>query len=93
MLKLGSIVLSVEAGLQFVVSILSLIVSLVGEYAPILKIAYSNEELLALDTKYVTTTKALAIMHNSGAVVGTFLFLVIIWTGLIQGYKWRSDYF
>ena len=88
MLKFGSFVLSIEAGLQFLVSVLSLLVSLFGKHAPILKMAFTNEELLTLDAKYVTTTKALAIMHNSGAIICTFLCLVIIWTSLIHGQKW-----
>jgi hypothetical protein len=88
MLKIASIILSVEACLQFLVSVLSLIVSLFGKYAPILKMTFTNEELLTLDEKYITTTKALAIMHNAGATIGTFFFLVIIWACLIKGHKW-----
>ena len=88
MLKVGSIILSIEMGLQLLVSVLSLLVSLFGKYAPILKMAFTDEELSTLDAKYIATTKALAIMHNSGAILGTFLFLVIIWTSLISGYKW-----
>jgi len=88
MLKAGSIILSIETGLQFLVSVLSLMVSVFSKYAPILKMAFTDEELSTLDAKYVATTKALAIMHNSGAVLGTFLSLAIIWTSLINGHKW-----
>ncbi len=88
MLKIASIILSVEVGFQFLVSVLSLIVSLIGKYAPILKMTFTNEQLSTLDEKYIATTKALAIMHNTGATIGTFFFLVIIWTSLIQGNKW-----
>ena len=88
MLKIGSIILSIEAGFQFLVSVLSLLVSLFGKYAPIMRMTFTNEELQALDAKYVATTKALAIIHNTGAVCATFLSLVIIWTDLIHGYKW-----
>lgn len=88
MLRVGSVILSIGTGLQFLVSVLSLLISLLGKYAPILRMTFSDEELAALDAKYVATTKALAIMHNSGAVIGTFLSLVIIWTGLIHGHKW-----
>ncbi len=78
MLKIASIILSVEAGFQFLISVLSLIISLVGKYAQILKMTFTNEELLTLDKKYIATTKALAIMHNTGATIGTFFCLVII---------------
>ncbi len=88
MLKIASIILSIETGFQFIVSVLSLIISWIGKYAPILKMTFTDEQLQTLDEKYVITTKALAIMHNTGATISTFFFLVIIWTSLIKGYKW-----
>ena len=88
MLKIAAIILSIEEFFQFLISVISLIISIFGKYAPILRMTFTRDELSALDSKYVATTKALAIMHNSGATISTFLFLVVVWTGLIHGYKW-----
>jgi hypothetical protein len=80
-------VLSIGAGLQFIVSVLSLIVSMAGN-APILKMVFTDDEIAALDTKVLATTKSLAILHNAGAVLGTALTLVIVWTSLVHGQRW-----
>jgi len=64
MLKVACIILSIEEGIQFVVSVLSLIVSVFGKYAPFLRMVFTNEQLHTLDAKYIATTKALAIMPN-----------------------------
>jgi hypothetical protein len=87
MLKTGAIALSIGAGFQCIVSILSLVISIAGN-APILVMVFTNEEISALDAKVIATTKSLAIMHNSGAVLITVASLVIIWTSLYKGYKW-----
>ena len=88
MLKAGCIILTIEGGFQFIVSVLSLAVSIIGKYAPILKMTLTDEEINAIQPKALTTTKALAIMHNSGATLSTFLSIVVVWTGLVHGYKW-----
>ena len=87
MLKAGAIVLSVGAGLQFIVSVLSLVLSIAGN-APILKMVFTDKEIAALDAKVIATTKSLAILHNGGAILGTALVLIIVWSGLIHGHKW-----
>ncbi|MBC8472154.1 MAG: hypothetical protein H8D56_22060 [Planctomycetes bacterium] len=87
MLKAGAIILSIGAGLQCIVSILSLIISIAGN-APMLQMVFTDNEISALDAKVVETTKSLAILHNSGAVLVTLLFLIIIWTSLVSGHKW-----
>ena len=87
MLKTGAIVLSVGIGLQFIVSILSLVLSIAGN-APILKMVFTDKEIAALDARVIATTKSLAILHNGGAVLGIALVLIIVWTGLIHGHKW-----
>jgi hypothetical protein len=87
MLKAGAIVLSIGAGFQFIASILSLIISIVGN-APILSMVFTDKEIAALDTKVIATTKSLAVMNNSGAVLTTVFSLVIIWTSLNSGSKW-----
>jgi hypothetical protein len=87
MLKAGAIVLSIGAGFQCVASILSLIISIVGN-APILSMGLADKEISALDTKVIATTKSLAVMNNSGAVLTTVFSLVIIWTSLTNGSKW-----
>jgi hypothetical protein len=87
MLKAGAIVLSIGAGLQCFASILSLIISIVGN-APILNMVFTDKEISALDTKVIATTKSLAVLNNSGAVLTTVFSLVIIWTSLNNGSKW-----
>jgi hypothetical protein len=87
MLKAGAIVLSIGAGFQCVASTLSLIISIVGN-APILSMGFTDKEISALDTKVIATTKSLAVMNNSGAVLTTVFSLVIIWTSLTNGSKW-----
>lgn len=87
MMKAGAIILSVGAGLQCVASVLSLIISIVGN-APILRMVFTDKEIAALDTKVIAATKSLAILHNGGAVLGTVFVLVIVWTSLINGHKW-----
>lgn len=88
MLKAGCIILTIEEGFQFIVSVLSLAASIIGKYAPILKMTLTDEQINTIDPQALTTTKALAIMHNSGAILCTFLVLVLVWTGLSHGYKW-----
>jgi hypothetical protein len=88
MLKIGSIILSISGGLRLIASVLSLLISLIGKHAPILKMVFTDDEIFTLDSKVIVTTKSLAILHNSGAVICTFLTLIIIWTSLINGYKW-----
>jgi hypothetical protein len=87
MLKAGAIILSIGTGLQCIVSILSLIISIVYN-APILKMVFTENEISSLDTKVIDTTKSLAILHNSGAVIVTLFCLIIIWTSLVNGHKW-----
>jgi len=87
MLRAGAIVLSIGAGFQCIVSIASLIISIVGN-APILRMVLTDKEISALDTKVIMAAKSLAILHNSGAVLGTLMSLIIIWTSLSNGYKW-----
>ena len=87
MLKAGAIVLSIGAGLQCIASILSLIISIVGN-APILNLVFTDKEISALDTKVIATTKSLAVLNNSGAVLTTVFVLVIIWTSLNNGARW-----
>ena len=87
MLKVGAIILSIGAGFQCVISMLSLLISIVG-HAPILKMVFTDKEISALNEKVIATTKSLAILHNSGAVLGTLFFIIIIWTSLINGYRW-----
>ena len=87
MLKAGAIILSIGAGFQCVASILSLIISIVGN-APILSMVFTDKEIATLDTEVIATTKSLAVMNNSGAVLTTVFSLVIIWTSLNNGSKW-----
>ena len=88
MLYAGAIILSIGVAFQCIVSILSLIISIMGKCAPILKMVFTNDEIAVLDNKVISTTKSLVILHNSGAVLGTALFLIIIWTSLVYGYQW-----
>jgi hypothetical protein len=87
MLRAGAIVLSIGAGLQCIVSVLSLLASLAGN-VPILKMVFTDREIAGLDAKVLATTKSLAILHNAGAVLGTALTLIIIWTSRVHGHKW-----
>ena len=61
--------------------------SIIGN-APILKMVFTDQEIATLNAKVIATTKSLAIMHNSEAILGTFIFLIIIWTSLVNGHKW-----
>jgi hypothetical protein len=88
MLRIGCIILSIEGGFQFIVSVISLVASIMGKYAPILKMTLTDNEIEAASPKLLVTTKALTIMHNSGATLLSFIVVVLIWTCLIHGYKW-----
>lgn len=88
MLRIGSVILTVGVGLQFIVSVLSLIASLVSTHAPLMKMVLSEDEIASLDTKVLAATKSLAILHNSGATICTCLTLVLIWTSMINGHRW-----
>jgi hypothetical protein len=87
MLKAGAIVLSIGAGFQCIASVLSLIISIVGN-APILNMVFTGNEISALDAKVIATTKSLAVLNNSGAILATVFSLVIIWTSLNNGSRW-----
>ena len=88
MLKAGAIILSIGTGFQCIVSVLSLVFSFISSYAPILKMVLTDKQISNLDKKVMSATKSLAILHNSGAVLGTIIILIIIWTSLINGHKW-----
>lgn len=88
MLRIGCIILSVWGGLHFIASALSLIASILGKYAPMMKIVFSDNEIEAFDTKILSVTKALAIMHNSGATIFGAFVLSVTWFVLNNAQKW-----
>ncbi len=88
MLKTACIILSLGEGFKLIASLLSLVASIFGKYAPLLKMTLSESEIADLNEKYLLSTKSLAVMHNSGATICSILVLVIIWTGLMGNRKW-----
>lgn len=48
----------------------------------------SANEIASLDTRLFPVTKALAIMHNTGAAMFGFFVLVAVWFGLFNGHRW-----
>jgi hypothetical protein len=48
----------------------------------------TDDEITAMGAKALAAVKSLGILHNAGAVLGTALILIIIWTSLVNGHKW-----
>lgn len=88
MMKIGCIILTVGEAFKLIASVLSLIASLFGNYAPILKMTLTDDEISGLDSKVTTATKSLAIIHNYGAASFSIFIIVIIWTSLTGNQKW-----
>ena len=88
MLRLGCIVLTIWGGIHLIASALSLLVSLTGHYAPMMKIVFSDREIGAYDRRTLGVTKSLAILHNTGALIFGGLVLVLTWSGIQQGSRW-----
>ena len=88
MLRFGCIVLTIWGAIQFLVSLLSLAVSVTGKYAPMMKIVFTDEQIDSYDIKILTLTKSLAIMHNTGATVQGVFILFLTWFGIHQEQKW-----
>lgn len=88
MTKIACIILTIGEGFKLIASVLSLVASIIGKYAPILKMTLTDDEISGVDSKVLTTTKSLAIMHNSGATILSILTIGIIWTSLINNQKW-----
>lgn len=88
MLRLGCVILTIWGGVHLIVSALSLVVSALGQYAPFLKMVFTDQEIGAYDQKMLIATKSLAIMHNSGATIFGALMLVLTWFGINQSHRW-----
>lgn len=88
MLRFGCVILSVWGGIHLIVSGLSLTASIVGRYAPMMKMVFTDPEIGAYDQKILTVTKSLAIMHNTGATLFGAFVLVMTWCGVNPGHRW-----
>jgi len=88
MLRLGCIALTIWGGIQLIASALSLAASVVGRYAPIMKMVFTDQEIASYDPKILVVTKALATMHNTGATLLGILSLIMTWCGIHHGQKW-----
>jgi hypothetical protein len=88
MLRLGCIILSIWGGVYLIASAMSLVTSIMGTYAPMMKIVLTDSEIAAVDSKTLGVTRSLGIMHNSGATVFAVLVLLITWFSLSNGQQW-----
>ena len=89
MLKVGSIILSVWSGVNFLLAAAILIsIVIFRRDAPILVMVFEKPEISGLDARVIASVNALAILYNSCAVALSVLAVFIIWSGLIDGYRW-----
>lgn len=88
MLKIGSIILSIWSGVNFLLASLILTSILVFKNdAPILVMVFESSEIAGMDARVISSINALAILYNSFAVALSMLALFVIWSSLIRGQK------
>lgn len=88
-LKVGSIVLSIWSGFNFLLaSFILILIIFLKKNAPILLIVLEEPEISKLDPRVISTANSLAILFNSCAAVFSLLVLFVIWSSLINKQKW-----
>ena len=89
MLTVGSIILSIWSGINFLLAFLILtVIILLKRNAPILVMVYKESEITKLDVRVISAVNTLAILYNSCAAAISVLTLFIIWSSLINGQVW-----
>jgi hypothetical protein len=89
MLKIGAVVLTIEAVFNFLLAtgILAAIIFF-GKNPPILNVSLEQAEIVRLDKQVLTTFKSLAVYFNSAVILFCLLSIFVIWMGLVQGQRW-----
>jgi hypothetical protein len=89
MLKIGSIILTVHGGFNFLLgSAILVAIAIFQKSAPILYIVFGEAEIPKLDSRVLATTKSLAILFNTSAAAVSFLSVLVVWCALIKGQQW-----
>jgi hypothetical protein len=89
MLKVGSIVLSIWSGINFLISaaILTMVVVFKAN-SPLLDLVFEKSEVAGLSGKAIASLNALTILYNSCSVVLSVLVWFLIRKNLLAGQKW-----
>jgi hypothetical protein len=89
MLKIGAIILTIDAGFNFLLAAGILIaIIFFGKNPPILHVSLGEIEIARLDKPVLTTFKSLAVYFNSAVVTFCLLSIFVIWMGLAHGQRW-----
>jgi len=89
MIKVGSIILTIWSGLNFLVGVGVLIyIVVLNNNAPALQMMMSESELRNLDPRVLSTTNSIAIFLNASIASFCLLSLYVIWGGLMKFRKW-----
>jgi hypothetical protein len=88
MTKIACIILTIGEGFKLIASLLNLVASILGKYAPILKMTLTDNEISGIDSKILATIKSLAVLHNSEATTLSIITITIVWISLLNNQKW-----
>jgi hypothetical protein len=88
-LKIGAIVLTIDAVFNFLLAAGILIaIIFFGKNPPILYVSLGEIDIARLDKPVLTAFKSLAVYFNSAVVTFCILSIFVIWMGLAQEQRW-----
>ena len=67
---------------------MNLAASIRGDYAPVLRMVFTEREIAAYDPRMCAVTKSLAIMYNSGAAAFGLIAILRTWRGMAARHAW-----
>lgn len=82
MLPTGCVIVTIGGALHLCASALNLAASIRGDYAPVLRMVFTEREIAAYDPRMCAVTKSLAIMYNSGAAAFGLIAILRTWRGM-----------
>ena len=89
MLKIGSTILSIWSGINFLLAALILTTLVIfNANSPLLGMVFKKPEIAALDTRVIASLNTLTILYNSCSVVVSVLVWTVIRKHLVVGEKW-----
>jgi hypothetical protein len=89
MLKIGSTMLSIWSGINFLLAALILTTLVIfNANSPLLVMVFKQPEIAALDPRVIASLNTLTILYNSCSVVVSVLVWTVIRKHLVIGEKW-----
>jgi len=89
MLRVGSTILSIWSGINFLLAALILTTLVVfNADSPLLVMVFEKPEIAALDARVIASLNTLTILYNSCSVAVSVLVWAVIRKNLVAGEKW-----